>query len=151
MLIRSLLSAYCRQATGIRTLLKPAAATPFNKAWLTAGLPQWVSCDAANGAPVWFTASSELPKFQPGERVAAKAIAVAGVGVGDGDGVGLGAGVGLGVGVGVGVATGGLWIGPALAAPPDPPQPAKIIANPANAPCRIAICACRAVIYLSHL
>src|SRR5688500_815905 len=80
----------------MRTLLKPAAATALKSCWLTAGLPQKVSCEAAWGMPFALTASSELPRFQPVPSSAA----VTAVSAGAGAGVGAGAGAGVGVGVG---------------------------------------------------
>src|SRR3954462_8004014 len=51
-------SAYCFHDTGMRTLLKPAALTALSSDGVTAALPQAVS------PPI---ASSELPRFQPGD------------------------------------------------------------------------------------
>src|SRR5687768_5067901 len=106
----SVASAYWYQVTGMRTLLKPAAATASNSCWLTAGLPQKVSCEVAWGMPVPLTASSALPRFQPVPRSAV--VTAASVGAGAGAGVGAGAGAGVGVGV-----------------PPPPPHPAMASAQ----------------------
>src|SRR5688572_25836230 len=79
----------------MRTLLKPAALMALKSCWLTGGLPQKVSCEAAWGMPAVFTASSELPRFQPVPRSAV--LTAASVGAGAGGGTGTGAGLGAGV------------------------------------------------------